>query len=322
MSFEWPLALLGLVAVPLVLATHVFMQRRRSRYAARFAQPSLFGNLVAGAPGWRRHVPTAVLLLALAAVLVGVARPRATTSVPREEAAVILAIDTSRSMVATDVRPSRLAAARAAARAFLDKLPAKFRVGVVSFSTRAEVVAPATERREVVLAALRELRPGTGTALSEAILRSLEVGRGIQAGRPARERPPVAVLLLSDGAQTIGELTPLDAARQARSLGIPVYTVALGTPDGVVERRLPGGLRERISVPPDPETLRQVADTTNAEFFSAPDVERLSTVYRQLGSRLGHRKKRQEISFLFAAAGGALLLTSGAFSALWFRRLP
>jgi Ca-activated chloride channel homolog len=320
-TFEWPLALLALAIVPFALAAYVLFDRRRSDQAARFATPALYPNVVERAPGWGRHLPTALLLVALAALAVGVARPHATVSVPREEATIVLAIDVSRSMAATDVRPTRLAAAQAAARRFLERMPESFRVGVVAFATRAQVVAPATEDRQVALGALSELRVGEGTALGEALVLALQVARRVP-GSDTLERPPATILLLSDGAQTQGDVTPQQAAQRARRLQIPVYAVALGTEDGVVERPLPGGYRERVRVPPDPASLRALATATGGEFFVAADDERLSRVYEDLGSRLGRRDKRAEITVAFAGAGGVLLLAAGALSALLFRRLP
>jgi Ca-activated chloride channel family protein len=321
MTFDSPLALLGLLLVPLAVVGYVVWDRRRAGHAARFATPALFPNVVARAPGALRHLPVAVLLVALAALVVGVARPHATISVEREEATVLLVMDVSRSMTATDVRPTRLVAARIAAERFLNRVPEKFRVGVVAFATRAQVASPPTQDRDVVLAALAGLRPGEGTALGEAIELSLKAAGNVRGERP-NERPPAAVLLLSDGAQTQGDVEPLAAARRARELGIPVYTIALGTPDGVVERELPGGFTERVRVPPDPDTLRAVAATSRGEFFTATNDERLKNVYEELGSRLGHRDKRAEVTVAFAGGGLVLLLIGGALSAFLFRRLP
>jgi Ca-activated chloride channel homolog len=321
MSFEWPLLLLGLALVPLVLVGYALHERRRSGHTARFANPALFPNLVARSPGWRRHLPAAILLIALAALLVGVARPHAALSVPREEATIVLTLDVSRSMGAKDVKPTRLVAARSAAQQFLERMPDSYRVGIVSFATRALVAAPATDDRDVTEAALAALRLGEGTALGEAIKLSLDVARSVP-GEEARQAPPAAILLLSDGAQTQGNLTPDQAAIRARAAGIPVYAVALGTPEGIVERPIPGGYRERTRVPPDPETLRRVTALTGGEFFAALDEERLSRVYEELGTRLGRKTERTEITVAFAGAGAALLLAAGALSALWFRRLP
>jgi Ca-activated chloride channel family protein len=321
-TFDTPLALLALLAVPIAAAAYVLYDRRRKRQAARFAAPALYPNVVARAPGRLRHVPVVVLLLALTALLTGFARPHATLSVPREEATVVLALDVSRSMTATDVPPTRLAAAQAAARSFLEDVPEAYRIGVVRFATRANVVAPPTDDRAYVAAALRQVRSGDGTALGEAIELSLRAIRRTSSTEEG-ERVPASVLLISDGAQTVGRrVAPVQAARRARAAGVPVYTVALGTPDGVVERRLPGGFTERIRVPPDPAALRQVADASGGEFFAVPDREGLRRVYEELGSRLGERDKRSEVTVAFAGAGMALLLVAGALSTLLLRRLP
>src|SRR5438093_286102 len=198
--------------------------------------------------------------------------------------------------------------------------------GEFRVAPRADVVAPATRSHAIVEAAIAGLTPGEGTAIGDAIARSIQVAQqapaGASGGSAADEHAPAAILLLSDGAQTQGGLTPAAAARRAQAQKIPVYTVALGTPDGVVERTLPGGLHERIRVPPDPQTLRQVATATGGEFYAAPDQARLRRVYEQLGSRLGSERDQREITFAFAAAGGVLTFLAGLVSELWFRRMP
>ena len=328
MTFLWPLALLGLLLVPVAVALYVLAERRRRRQAARFGAPPLVAALASGRPGLRRHVPFALALAALTALIVGVARPEATISVPREEATVVLAVDTSRSMAADDVLPTRLAAAQGAARAFLEHIPEKYRVAVVSFSTSAQVVLPPTANREAAAQALAELRLGSGTALGDAIVRSLQTVRPAAAssdpnGPPPQtteDDPPATVLLLSDGAQTSGRATPARAAALARRLGVPVNTVALGTGPTVVEVPLPGGLRQRVTVEPDPATLRAVASQTGGHFYAAPDAESLQEVYEDLGSRLGTTQEERELTQLFAAVGGVLLLVGSGLSMLWFRR--
>jgi Ca-activated chloride channel family protein len=322
MSFAWPLALVGLVLVPFAVAGYVFAERRRERDAEKFANPALLPNLVAVRPGRRRHVPPLLALGALTLLLVGLARPHATLSTPKEEATVMLALDVSRSMAAEDVQPNRFEAARSAVSAFLEKVPETYPVGMVAFSTKAEVVLPPTTDREAARAALKSLRLGSGTAMGEAITTAISaVPQPTEAQRAAGEEPtPTSVLLLSDGAQTAGGTQPLDAARRARQLGIPVSTVALGTSDAVVEVPLPGGLSQRVTVPPDAPTLKQVAEATGGRFFEAPDAEKLNTVYEDLGSRLGSEDKKREVTSAFAGAGALLLLAGGALSTLWFRR--
>jgi len=319
-TFQSPLALLGLLVVPLLVAAYVRHERGRGSYVARFANLALLPNLVDRAPGWRRHLPVAILLVALAAMVVGVARPHATVSVPREEATVILAIDVSRSMAAKDVEPSRLGGARAAANAFLRKVPEKFRVGVVSFASRAVVAVPPTADRSLVRAALAALRPGEGTALGDAIALSAQLGQ--RERRADGTRPPTAVLLISDGTRMGGRTTPQASSQRARSQRIPVYTVVLGTENGTVEQTLTGGFRQIVQVPPSPDTLRQAAQTTGGLFFTARNDARLRDVYVRLGSRIGHRRESREMTDVFAGGSAALLLAGGALSALWFRRVP
>jgi len=319
-SFAWPLALLALLVVPLALAGYVLLERRRRGQATAFASPALVPNLIARSPGRLRHLPPALALLAAALLGLGLARPHAERSEPREEATVVLAIDSSRSMLATDVKPSRLASAQAAVRTFLRRLPEGYRVSIVSFAQAAYVLLPPTADRDLADRALKNFRPGDGTALGEGIDRALMVARRIR-GKEG-ERPPAAVVVLSDGAQTTGDIQPLAAARQARRLRIPVYTVALGTPNGVVQVRGEGGFLERITVPPDPPTLRLIARTTGARFYEAPDGERLRTVYEELGSRVGRKEVKREVTAAFAGGGALLLLAAGAASAFLFGRLP
>ncbi len=320
MSFQSPLALIGLVLIPVLVGLYVLRERRRQSYAIRFTAPALLPNLVAAAPGWRRHLPVALFLVALAAMIVGVARPHASVSVQREEATVLIAIDSSLSMSSQDVRPSRLVAAQRAAQAFVDGMPKKFRVGVIGFAGRAYVAVPPTEDRELVHSALKALKPGEGTALGDAVALGTRLAR---AERTSDGRiPPTAMLVISDGAQMSGRTTPEVAAAQARSVHIPVYTVVVGTPDGVVNVPVAGGYQAQLRVPPRPETLRTVARMTAGQFFTAPDATRLRQIYEKLGSRLGHRREKREISDLFAGGSAAFLVFGGALSALWFRRVP
>ena len=252
MSFASPIALLGLLLVPLAVVGYVWFQRRREAEVAAFVQPALLPNVVDRVPGWRRHLPAAILLVGVAIFLLGFARPHATLSVRSEEATVVIAIDTSRSMGANDIRPTRLAAAQASARRFLAELPKKYRVAVVAFASRAQLVAPPTQNRVFVASALRSLRVGQGTALGDGIATSVKVavatppGEKRKAGTPP---PPTAVLVLSDGAQDGGSVKLSDAVARARKSKVPVFTALLGTAAGVVQVPHVGGYVERIQVP-------------------------------------------------------------------------
>jgi Ca-activated chloride channel family protein len=319
-SFEWPLALIGLASVPLLVALYVVRERRRTTAAARLTSPGLLPNLVDASPGWRRHLPIALLVAALTAMLVGVARPHATVSVKREEATVILVIDTSLSMRADDVKPTRLLAARGAARAFVERMPRKFRVGIVGFAGRAYVALPPTDDRSLVPPALASLRPGQGTSLGDAVALATQLGRRQRAADGVV--PPISILVISDGAQKSGRTQPAAAAQSARSFGIPVYAVLLGTPDGVVQVPLANGYQAQIRVPPDAETLKTVTGITGGELFTAPTDARLRDVYEKLGSRLGKRTQVREVTDYFAGGSAALLFVGGALSGLWFRRVP
>ncbi len=325
MSFTWPLALLALALVPVLVAAYIDRDRRRVASQADFGNPELLPNVVDRVSGRLRYLAPVLTLAALVFLIVGVARPHATVSVPREEATIVLALDVSRSMKATDVEPTRLDAARTAAKTFLDEVPEKFRVGVVSFATRASVGVAPTEDRDLVVTALDTLAPGEGTAIGDAVALSLRVGEPQEPQQPEGEEPevtPRAIVLLSDGARDGGQVDPAEAAKQAKQRGVPVHTVLVGTPDGVVEEELTGGYRRIIRVPPNPETLEQLAATSGGTFFEAPDAEGLSRVYEELGSRLGTREEDREITDVFAALAGALLLAAATASALLFRMVP
>jgi len=315
-SFIWPLGLLGLIVVPVLIGLYVWYDRRRKRVAARFSNPALLPNVIDRAPGSVRFLPVAILLLALIVMIVGVARPEATVNVPREEATVVLAIDVSRSMKAKDVLPTRLDAARAAAREFLAQVPEKFRIGIVSFATRAVVALPPTDDRDLAAASLDTLEAGEGTAIGDAVALALQVSRRLREDDGAI--PPTSVLVISDGARDGGILEPAVAAERARKLGVPVYSVLVGTPNGVVEENLPGGFRRLIRVPTSAETLTEIAQISGGEFLTAIDDEGLRQVYEELGSRLGTKKAQREITDFFAAGSALLLLTGGALSALLF----
>jgi Ca-activated chloride channel family protein len=320
MTFQTPLALLGLIAIPAFVAGYVLHERRRRGEALRFASPLLLPHVVDRRPGARRHLPLAVVLAGLAALIVGVARPHATVSVPRQEATVIVAIDISRSMSATDVEPSRLDAARSAADAFLRRVPPRFQIGIVTFGSRAVVALPPTNDRSLADVALTTLRRGEGTALGDAVALSVRLAR--------RQRtsdgvvPPAAVLVISDGARDGGRTSPRSAARLAALRHVKVYAVLVGTSAGVVHVTLTGGFREDIHVPPSARTLQAIARTTGGRFFTARTDVRLKEVYEKLGSELGHKKESREITDVFAGGGAILLLLGGGLSTAWFRRLP
>jgi Ca-activated chloride channel homolog len=325
MSFGSPMTLVALIAVPLAAAAYVAFDRKRVRFAERFAKAAMLPNVIDRAPGWRRHAPVAILLLGLATLLVGFARPQAMISVKRENATVVLTLDTSRSMAAVDIRPNRLAVARAAAQRFVAELPAKYRVGVVAFSTKAEVVAPATRDRRLVNDALSQLTRGGGTALGDGISLAIDVGRAVPKERAANGRatvPPVSLLMFTDGVQEGGEVTAADAVARARKLKVPISAAVVGTPYGIVRVPRVGGFTQIIRVPADSTEVRVMTKLTGGHFYFGPRTADFSDVYRDLGSRIGTTHKRGEMAYAFAIGAVALLLFGGALSAVWLRRAP
>lgn len=322
-AFAWPAVLAGLALVPVALAWYVWAERRRQAAAAAFGNPALVHGLVGKGPGHKRHVPAALALVALALLLVGMARPRASFSTGIEQATVILAIDTSGSMKATDIAPSRLAAARTAAEAFIDQLPRKYRLGIISFSDAAATVLVPTTDRAAARTALTTLRPEGGTALGEAIRRSVATVRPLAKQNtdptPA-DGPPATVVLLSDGAQTAGRPAE-EAAALAAKAGVPVTTVTLGRQNATVEVTGDDGVVQRVQVQPDPDTLRAIAEATKGTFQSAPDAKALKETYTTLGSQLKQKKTPHEITAAFAGAGAVALLLGAGLSLRWFRRV-
>ena len=255
-------------------------------------------------------------------MIVGVARPHATVTVPRKDATVILALDVSRSMSATDVTP--VAHGRGAVgrdevpRRRAEDVPRRDRRDRLERDGRA-----AADDRPSAGARQRSRRSAAARAPCSATRSPRPVDAGAEAAHAAAGEPiPTAVLVISDGADQGSRTTPQAAATKAKAAHVPVYTVLVGTPNGVVERTLTGGFRERIRVPASPETLRAIARTSGGEFFSAPSAERVREVYRQLGTRLGHYRQTREVSDAFAGGAALLLLAGGALSAIWFRRVP
>ena len=317
-SFASPSVLLALLALPLLVVLYVLVQRRRKRYVLRFtAVPVLAGVVAAGGVSrWRRHLPAALMLAALAALLLALAKPQTTVAVPVERASVMLVTDASGSMRADDVSPTRLAAAQRAGRDFLTKVPEELQVGAVSFSDVPQSVSPPTTNREDVRALIDGLIADGGTAAGDALQAALDALEDAGVGGP--NRPPAAIILLSDGATTTGA-DPVEVAREAGRRRIPVYTVALGTPDGVVPGGFGGGT---IPVPPDPETLREISQVSGGQAYTADDADQLSAVYERLGSRLGTKQEEREVTAAFAGGGLILLLGAAALGLRTMGRLP
>ncbi len=308
MSFQAPVFLAGLIAIPLALAALALARRRPARYVVRFPALPTLQAVMPRTPRWRRVVPTALLCLALAGLVTALARPEATVAVPVEKASVVLVTDTSGSMNATDVSPTRLAAAQSAAERFLGRVPKSLQVGLVAYADGPHTVVRPTQDRDEVKGTLETLQAEGGTATGDALASALQA-----LGERGKKAPPAAIVLLSDGASQSGQ-DPNTVAQQAKSAGVPIYTVALGTPDGVVQA--PDG--QLLQVPPDPDALRQIAQTSGGRAFTAQDADALDSIYKTLGSKIGTKKEKREISAGFAAAG--LLLLGGAlFTSLRWR---
>jgi Ca-activated chloride channel family protein len=324
-SFQWPLFLLALLAVPLLLVFALLVDRRRARFPVAFTNIDVLAGVAEEKRSWRRWVPLALLLLSLTFVAGALARPRTHMSVPDENATVVLVVDVSGSMRADDVEPTRLEAAVDAMRSFLDRLPKRFKVGLVAFSSDAEVLSPPTRDRQAIRDTLSFLQPDAGTAIGDG----LEVGvrqvttslanEGVT--RQGKQPLPAAIVLLSDGAQNRGQLQPLQAANHAKAAGIKVYTVSLGTADGVVSFGF-GLFVNSIPVPPDPPTMHAIARTTGGKTFEARTSSKLSNVYKALGSNIGRRSERREITSWFVAASALLLVGALATARFWEGRVP
>ena len=307
MTFADPYLLIALVAVPLGLVAYVVFARRGRRTARAAANPALWPNLMPRRPGWRRHVPPVLLLLALASLLVGVARPQALMASDQKQTTVVLAVDSSNSMAAKDVSPSRIAAARA----LLAGLPKNARLGLVSFARDVRVLQAPTEDRAAFGSALAHLSLRGGTTLGAAIDRSVA---SLRASHPARRGR--AIIVISDGKSTEGKRSPIAAARAAKAAGVRVFTVSLGTAGGTVTEQ-----GKTVSVPPDPTTLRRVAATSGGRFYRAKDANALRHAYGDIGSAVRPQKKKRDISFAFVGGAMALVAAGSLLSLAWFRRL-
>lgn len=325
LTFIWPWALLALVVVPLAVLWYRKLQRDR---AARRAQLAALGLVAPQVSGRRRHLPPVLLLVALAVLMTGMARPEATVPQPRREGTVILAFDVSASMAAKDIAPDRMDAAKAAARTFVQKQPATVRVGVVAFSGSGLVTQEPTTDKAAVVAAIDRLTPQGGTALASGLQAALTaiVGRPVLVDtgppNPLEQRGPdlgyhgsAAVVLLSDGENTAG-IDPLDVADIASGAGVKVYPIGLGKPEGTVLSLDGFQVATRLDEP----LLQEIASRTDGKYFAAADTQSLASVYDSIQLAWTVADEHIELTGLFAAVGGLLLLAGAALAFLWFGR--
>jgi Ca-activated chloride channel homolog len=317
MSFLHPAVLVALLAIPLLVVWYLSQQRGRRRAAEAFAAPALTASVAPRRPRWRRHIPMLAFALALAVLIVAAARPQRTVAEPVDTASIMLANDTSGSMAAADVKPSRLAAAEKAAGDFVDKVPPSVRVGLLEFNTTVALLQSPTTDHALVKSALTELRVTGGTAIGDALRTALHTLATVP--REGGKKPPGAILLISDGASDVGS-DPITAAQQAATAHIPIYTVELGTQNGTVKEKR-GNRTVTVPVPPNPAQLAEIARVSHGQAFTATDAKGLDTIYKRLGAELGHKKVKHEITSTFAGGGLALLLLGAAASLVWFGRL-
>lgn len=307
-----------LVAVAALAIGYVLSQFRRRDAAVRFTNLALLDTVAPNRPGWRRHVPAALLLFALGSLSVALARPARLEQVPRERATIVVAIDTSLSMMATDVTPNRLDAAKAAAASFVELLPEQINVGLVSFNRTASVLVSPTRDHTAVVRAIGGLQLDQGTAIGEAIFAGIQAIDSVPPAADGEEVAPGRIVLMSDGETTAGRPDDVAGAR-ALERDIPVSTIAFGTEDGTIV--VPGEDRV-ISVPVNQDALRAIAEQTEGTFFTAATGEELRSVYADIGSSVGYEEARREISAWFVGAGVVALFLAAGFSLLWFSRLP
>ena len=328
MSFGAPYLLFGLLLVPLAAFGYGVFERRRATRSAAWSRPALLPNMVRRPSRRPRYVPLAMFLLGLTFLLVGFARPQRTLdSVRTGAAAVVLTFDVSGSMAATDVRPTRIGAARNAAIRLLSELPSNYQVGLVTFADKVHLVVPPTFDRKSVIARLpTAVTPLAGTAIGDAINLSVAATVGaVGKSAPGYPHPPGAVVLISDGAQTDIGPQPQDAAQTALAAGVPVDTISVGTQNGVVVQpvNLSNGQAstETIPVPADGTSLQQVSQVTGGTFFPSAAGARLAKVYESLGSHTSHERTTRDLSVIAAGAAFVFMVTGIALSGLWFSRI-
>jgi Ca-activated chloride channel family protein len=314
-SFANPGWLWLLALVPLALVALAVSRRRARRYAVRFTAARSLELAGAVVPVWRRYLPALVMLAALSALVLALARPERTVAVPVERASIVLVTDHSRSMLAEDVDPDRMTAAKRAARTFIEQLPDEVRIGAVAFSDFPDAIRAPSQNHDDARGVIDGQVADGATATGDALHQAVDL---LRRERQGTRKSPAAIVLLSDGKTTVGR-NPVNVARDSKRIGVPIYTVSLGTTDATVPNP---GLGPPLPATPDPETLAEIAQTSGGRAFAAEDDAELSSIYRDLGSRLGTKQQKEEVTAKFAAAGFLLLLAGAAGSVRRGARLP
>lgn len=315
-SFEFPGRLWLLLGVAALTVSYLVMQRRRSTYAVRFTTLELLDSVAPKRPGWRRHLPAALFLLALTGMVAAFAVPSREIRVPRERATIMVAIDTSLSMKATDVDPSRIEAAQDAAKQFIDGLPKRINVGLVTFNGVAQIRVAPTQQRADLMAAIDNIRLSERTAIGEAIFASLDAIKATATKQG--EKVPARIVLMSDGSTTTGR-SDAEASAAAKKAKVPVSTISFGTPNGYIQ--IPNS-PEPVSVAVNPEALNKIANDTDGKAFSAETADELKKVYENIGSSVGYTTEQRQVTATFVGISMLLLFIGAVLSQVWFSRLP
>ncbi|HEY3342031.1 MAG TPA: VWA domain-containing protein [Anaerolineae bacterium] len=336
MSFIWPVVLVLLLFIPLLVGLYIVLQQRRMRISARYGSMGFVQQSAGHALGWRRHIPAALFLLGLTILLLGLARPQAVVSLPKEEGTVILAFDVSGSMAADDMKPTRMDAAKAAAQDFVQRQPLTVQIGVVAFSDGSFSVQTPTNDQEAILAAINRLTPQRGTSVGQGILASLSAiaaGANGQATRlysnltptptptptsvPKGTYTPAVIILLTDGENNEAP-DPLALAQAAADRGVRIYAVGIGSPGGTTLHINGFTVHTQLNE----AMLQQITQITGGTYYNADNQQNLRAIYDNLDPQLTIKPEQTEVTSIFAGAGVLVLLLGGTFSLLWFNRLP
>lgn len=315
MTFLSPERLWLLALAPILVGLYIVLQMRRRNYAVRFTNLALLSQVAPKRPGWRRHVAAALFLTMIVLMMIGFARPASSVKVPRDRATIMVAVDVSLSMMAQDVAPNRMEAAKAAAKKFIRELPSRFNVGVVSFAGNANLIAAPSADRDTAIASLDQLSLAKRTAIGEAVFTSLQAIRTFDT-QAAHDPPPAHIVLLSDGDNTTGRSVQeaIDASRTAH---VPVSTIAFGTPYGTVD--IEG---ETTSVSVNKEALKTLATSTQGKAYEAADAGQLRDVYSNIGTSLGFKTEHRDVAARYTGIALLFALAAGGASLVWFSRMP